>query len=126
MPNRPATAEEMVPSYPQRSMELVERMRRRRLTIHNIITMLLVKVHRLIISKFSRSREASRGTTGGTSGVRLTGGSSLVFIDPASLRRSAAAAAAAGAHDPHSTSTTAACLARAFGKLFSYLELYIL
>ncbi|XP_030027136.2 E3 ubiquitin-protein ligase UBR5 isoform X2 [Manduca sexta] len=61
-----------------------------------------------------RSRESSRGTSGNTGGVRLTGGSSLVFIDPASLRRSAAAAAA-GAHDPHSTSTTASCLARAFG-----------
>ncbi|XP_049887404.1 E3 ubiquitin-protein ligase UBR5 isoform X3 [Pectinophora gossypiella] len=61
-----------------------------------------------------RSRDTSRGTGGSTSGVRLTGGSSLVFIDPASLRRSAAAAAA-GAHDPHSTSTTASCLARAFG-----------
>ncbi|XP_045510523.1 E3 ubiquitin-protein ligase UBR5 isoform X7 [Colias croceus] len=61
-----------------------------------------------------RSREALRGGTSGTSGVRLTSGSSLVFIDPASLRRSAAAAAA-GAHDPHSTSTTASFLARAFG-----------
>ncbi|XP_026324159.1 E3 ubiquitin-protein ligase UBR5 isoform X3 [Hyposmocoma kahamanoa] len=61
-----------------------------------------------------RSRESNRGTSGNASGVRLTGGSSLVFIDPASLRRSAAAAAA-GAHDPHSTSTTASCLARAFG-----------
>ncbi|RVE52936.1 hypothetical protein evm_002413 [Chilo suppressalis] len=61
-----------------------------------------------------RSRETNRGTTGSTGGVRLSGGSSLVFIDPASLRRSTAAAAA-GAHDPHSTSTTASCLARAFG-----------
>ncbi|XP_072935848.1 E3 ubiquitin-protein ligase hyd isoform X3 [Epargyreus clarus] len=61
-----------------------------------------------------RSREPTRGTGGSTSGVRLTGSSSLVFIDPASLRRSAAAAAA-GAHDPHSTSTTASFLARAFG-----------
>ncbi|XP_038209535.1 E3 ubiquitin-protein ligase hyd [Zerene cesonia] len=61
-----------------------------------------------------RSREALRGGSSGTSGVRLTSGSSLVFIDPASLRRSAAAAAA-GAHDPHSTSTTASFLARAFG-----------
>ncbi|XP_045489439.1 E3 ubiquitin-protein ligase hyd isoform X4 [Pieris rapae] len=61
-----------------------------------------------------RSREALRGGSSGTSGVRLTGASSLVFIDPASLRRSAGVAAA-GAHDPHSTSTTAAFLARAFG-----------
>ncbi|XP_028164187.1 E3 ubiquitin-protein ligase UBR5 isoform X5 [Ostrinia furnacalis] len=61
-----------------------------------------------------RSRETNRGTSGTTGGVRLSGGSSLVFIDPASLRRSTAAAAA-GAHDPHSTSTTASCLARAFG-----------
>ncbi|CAH2068813.1 unnamed protein product, partial [Iphiclides podalirius] len=61
-----------------------------------------------------RSRETARGTTSSTGGVRLTGGSSLVFIDPASLRRSAAAAAAV-AHDPHSTSTTASFLARAFG-----------
>jgi E3 ubiquitin-protein ligase EDD1 len=59
-----------------------------------------------------RSRETNRGTTGSAGGVRLSGGSSLVFIDPASLRRSTAAA---GAHDPHSTSTTASCLARAFG-----------
>ncbi|XP_045542475.1 E3 ubiquitin-protein ligase UBR5 isoform X3 [Papilio machaon] len=61
-----------------------------------------------------RSREPTRGTTSSAGGVRLTGSSSLVFIDPASLRRSAAAAAA-GAHDPHSTSTTASFLARAFG-----------
>ncbi|KAJ2943793.1 hypothetical protein O0L34_g8113 [Tuta absoluta] len=61
-----------------------------------------------------RSRDTTRGASGSASGVRLTGGSSLVFIDPASLRRSAAAAAAAG-HDQHSTSTTASCLARAFG-----------
>ncbi|XP_068628932.1 E3 ubiquitin-protein ligase hyd isoform X10 [Battus philenor] len=61
-----------------------------------------------------RSREPTRGTTSSTGGVRLTGSSSLVFIDPASLRRSAAAAAA-GAHDPHSTSTTSSFLARAFG-----------
>ncbi|XP_026726187.1 E3 ubiquitin-protein ligase UBR5 isoform X6 [Trichoplusia ni] len=60
-----------------------------------------------------RSREAHRGTSGSAGGVRLTGSSSLVFIDHASLRRSTAAAA--GAHDPHSTSTTASCLARAFG-----------
>ncbi|CAB3231410.1 unnamed protein product [Arctia plantaginis] len=56
-----------------------------------------------------RSREAPRGATSSAGGVRLTGSSSLVFIDPASLRRSAAA------HDPHSTATTASCLARAFG-----------
>ncbi|XP_053600812.1 E3 ubiquitin-protein ligase UBR5 [Plodia interpunctella] len=61
-----------------------------------------------------RNREPNRGTSSSTGGVRLSGGSSLVFIDPASLRRSAAAAAA-GAQDPHSTSTTASCLARAFG-----------
>ncbi|XP_037871964.1 E3 ubiquitin-protein ligase hyd isoform X5 [Bombyx mori] len=60
-----------------------------------------------------RSREPTRGTSGSTGSVRLTGNSSLVFIDPVSLRRSTAAAA--GAHDPHSTSTTASCLARAFG-----------
>ncbi|XP_063633890.1 E3 ubiquitin-protein ligase hyd isoform X5 [Cydia splendana] len=60
------------------------------------------------------SRESTRGTSSSAGGVRLAGGSSLVFIDPASLRRSAAAAAA-GAHDPHSTSTTASYLARAFG-----------
>ncbi|KAJ0181281.1 hypothetical protein K1T71_003366 [Dendrolimus kikuchii] len=60
-----------------------------------------------------RSRETSRGLTSGTSGVRLTGGSSLVFIDPASLRRSAAAAVSG--QDPLSPSTTASCLARAFG-----------
>ncbi|XP_041974178.1 E3 ubiquitin-protein ligase hyd isoform X2 [Aricia agestis] len=60
------------------------------------------------------SRETARISTAGTTGgVRLTGASSLVFIDPSSLRRSTAAAA--GAHDPHSTSTTASFLARAFG-----------
>ncbi|GBP22899.1 E3 ubiquitin-protein ligase hyd [Eumeta japonica] len=62
--------------------------------------------------RWSSSSRESRGTSS-AGGVRLAGGSSLVFIDPASLRRSAAAAA--GAHDPHSTSTTASCLARAFG-----------
>lgn len=43
--------------------------------------------------------------------VRITGGSSLVFIDSSSLRRSTNAAA----QEPHSTATTASCLARAFG-----------
>lgn len=60
-----------------------------------------------------RSRETARGSAGSGGGVRLAGGSSLVFIDPASLRRTTGQTA--GAHDPHSTSTTASCLARAFG-----------
>ncbi|XP_046991563.1 E3 ubiquitin-protein ligase UBR5 [Schistocerca americana] len=53
-------------------------------------------------------------------GVRVTGGSSLVFIDPSSLRRSttaatAAVAAAAAGQEPVTMATTASCLARAFG-----------
>lgn len=53
-------------------------------------------------------------------GVRVAGGSSLVFIDPSSLRRSttaatAAVAAAAAGQEPVTMATTASCLARAFG-----------
>jgi E3 ubiquitin-protein ligase EDD1 len=52
-------------------------------------------------------------------GVRVAGGSSLVFIDPSSLRRSttatAAVAAAAASQEPITMATTASCLARAFG-----------
>lgn len=60
-----------------------------------------------------RSREASRST-----GVRLAGGSNLVFIDPQSLRRSTTAnAAVAASSEPITMATTASCLARAFGKL---------
>lgn len=57
-----------------------------------------------------RSRDTNR------SAVRLTGGSSLVFIDPAALRRTTTASAAvAAAQEPHTMSTTASSLARAFG-----------
>lgn len=57
-----------------------------------------------------RSRDTSR------SSVRLTGGSSLVFIDPAALRRTTTTSAAVAAtQEPHTMSTTASSLARAFG-----------
>lgn len=57
-----------------------------------------------------RNRDANR------SSVRLTGGSSLVFIDPSALRRTTTTSAAvAAAQEPHTMSTTAASLARAFG-----------
>lgn len=63
-----------------------------------------------------RSREASRST-----GVRLAGGSNLVFIDPQSLRRSTTAnAAVAASSEPITMATTASCLARAFGKLKTF------
>lgn len=56
-----------------------------------------------------RNRESSRS-------VRLTGNSSLVFIDPSALRRTTNAnAAVAAAQEPHTMSTTASSLARAFG-----------
>ncbi|CAH0557316.1 unnamed protein product [Brassicogethes aeneus] len=58
-----------------------------------------------------RSREASRST-----GVRLANGSNLVFIDPSSLRRPATGSATVTASsEPITMSTTASCLARAFG-----------
>lgn len=48
--------------------------------------------------------------------VRLSSGSSLVFIDPAIMRRSAATGAAVAAtQEPQSMSTTASALARGFG-----------
>ncbi|XP_037923284.1 E3 ubiquitin-protein ligase hyd isoform X6 [Hermetia illucens] len=58
-----------------------------------------------------RSRETNR------SSVRLTSGSSLVFIDPMALRRSAvpSSAVAAASQEPHTMATTACNLARAFG-----------
>lgn len=59
-----------------------------------------------------RSREANRST-----GVRLAGGSNLVFIDPSSLRRSTTGnTAVAASTEPVTMATTASCLARAFGK----------
>ncbi|XP_017768727.1 PREDICTED: E3 ubiquitin-protein ligase UBR5 isoform X3 [Nicrophorus vespilloides] len=57
-----------------------------------------------------RSREASRST-----GVRLTGGSNLVFIDSNSLRRSTGSTTVATTSEPVTMATTASCLARAFG-----------
>ncbi|KAK5646050.1 hypothetical protein RI129_004514 [Pyrocoelia pectoralis] len=58
-----------------------------------------------------RSREATRST-----GVRLSGGSNLVFIDPSSLRRSTTGSATvAASSEPVTMATTASCLARAFG-----------
>lgn len=57
-----------------------------------------------------RNRDQNR------SSVRVTGGSSLVFIDPTALRRTTAASAAvAAAQEPHTMATTASSLARAFG-----------
>lgn len=58
-------------------------------------------------------------TAKSVAGVRVAGGSNLVFIDPSSLRRSttatAAVAAAAANQEPVTMATTASCLARAFG-----------
>lgn len=59
-----------------------------------------------------RSRESNR------SSVRLPTGSSLVFIDPMALRRSAvpsSATVATASQEPHTMATTASSLARAFG-----------
>lgn len=58
-----------------------------------------------------RNRESSTRTTG----LRVTGGSNLVFIDPSSLRRSTTTSAVAAAQEPITMGTTASCLARAFG-----------
>lgn len=58
-----------------------------------------------------RNRESSTRTAG----LRVTGGSNLVFIDPASLRRTTATSAVANAQEPITMGTTASCLARAFG-----------
>lgn len=58
-----------------------------------------------------RSREVGRST-----GVRLAGGSNLVFIDPSSLRRSTPVnTTVAASSEPVTMATTASCLARAFG-----------
>ncbi|KAK7870183.1 hypothetical protein R5R35_012737 [Gryllus longicercus] len=61
----------------------------------------------------------NRETGARAGGVRVAGSSSLVFIDPSSLRRSttatAAVAAAAASQEPVTMATTASCLARAFG-----------
>lgn len=58
-----------------------------------------------------RNRESSTRTAG----LRVTGGSNLVFIDPVSLRRTTATSAVAAAQEPITMGTTASCLARAFG-----------
>ncbi|XP_068992895.1 E3 ubiquitin-protein ligase UBR5 isoform X2 [Neodiprion pinetum] len=58
-----------------------------------------------------RNRESSTRTAG----LRVTGGSNLVFIDPSSLRRSTATSAVTAAQEPITMGTTASCLARAFG-----------
>lgn len=58
-----------------------------------------------------RSRDGARGA-----GVRLTGGSNLVFIDPSSLRRSTPnSTTVAASVEPVTMATTASCLGRAFG-----------
>lgn len=57
-----------------------------------------------------RNRDATR------SSVRLTGGSGLVFIDPAALRRTTTSHPTVTAtQEPPTMSTTASSLARAFG-----------
>ncbi|XP_026278748.1 E3 ubiquitin-protein ligase UBR5 [Frankliniella occidentalis] len=64
----------------------------------------------------------TRDSNARAGGVRVTGGSSVMFIDPSTLRRSATAAnvvaaaqqAAAASHEPQTMATTASCLARAF------------
>ena len=58
-----------------------------------------------------RNREPNTRTTG----LRVTGGSNLVFIDPSSLRRSTTTSTVAAAQEPITMGTTASCLARAFG-----------
>lgn len=64
-----------------------------------------------------RSRDATRGA-----GVRLAGGSNLVFIDPSSLRRSTPASTTVAASvEPVTMATTASCLGRAFGKIFFFI-----
>ncbi|KAG7207185.1 hypothetical protein KM043_008872 [Ampulex compressa] len=57
----------------------------------------------------------NRESTTRTAGLRVTGGSNLVFIDPTSLRRTTATSAVAAAQEPITMGTTASCLARAFG-----------
>lgn len=58
-----------------------------------------------------RNRESNTRTAG----LRVTGGSNLVLIDPVSLRRTTATSAVAAAQEPITMGTTASCLARAFG-----------
>lgn len=58
-----------------------------------------------------RNRETNTRSTG----LRVTSGSNLVFIDPSTLRRSTATSAVAAAQEPITMGTTASCLARAFG-----------
>jgi len=53
-----------------------------------------------------RNRESNTRTAG----LRVTGGSNLVFIDPASLRRTTATSAVATAQEPITMGTTASCL----------------
>ncbi|XP_006566770.1 E3 ubiquitin-protein ligase UBR5 isoform X2 [Apis mellifera] len=58
-----------------------------------------------------RNRDSSMRTAG----LRVTGGSNLVFIDSASLRRTTATSAVAAAQEPIIMGTSTTCLARAFG-----------
>ncbi|XP_058797650.1 E3 ubiquitin-protein ligase hyd isoform X2 [Phymastichus coffea] len=58
-----------------------------------------------------RNRESVTRATG----LRVTGSSNLVFIDPSSLRRSTTTSAVAAGQEPITMGTTASCLARAFG-----------
>ncbi|XP_076242470.1 E3 ubiquitin-protein ligase hyd isoform X1 [Calliopsis andreniformis] len=58
-----------------------------------------------------RNRESSMRTAG----LRVTGGSNLVFIDSGALRRTAATSAVAAVQEPITITTTTSCLARAFG-----------
>lgn len=58
-----------------------------------------------------RNRDSNMRTTG----LRVTGGSNLVFIDSGSLRRTTATSAVAAAQEPIIMGTSTTCLARAFG-----------
>ncbi|XP_071872949.1 E3 ubiquitin-protein ligase hyd isoform X2 [Bombus fervidus] len=58
-----------------------------------------------------RNRDSSMRTAG----LRVTGGSNLVFIDSTSLRRTTATSAVAAAQEPIIMGTSTTCLARAFG-----------
>lgn len=66
-----------------------------------------------------RSREPGR-----SAGVRLAGGSNLVFIDPSSLRRSTTGSSAVTTStEPVTMATTSSCLARAYGTVLKHFFL---
>ena len=67
-----------------------------------------------------RSREGARSQS-----IRINSGSSMVFLDPGSLRRSATSSGSTS-NEQVTMATTASFLARAFGKIFSktYVTLF--